>query len=121
VDIAYLRAHPQHVPTFLTHQRIRETPVTGGSICQARRLTLDDGASVFAKSMADGAPAGFFHAEAAGLAWLRAAGGAPVPEVLADLPELLVLEWVEPGDVTVATCAASFLTSSPDCSSILRI
>jgi len=26
-----------------------------------------------------------------------------------------------PGDVTVATCAASFLTSSPDCSSILRI
>jgi len=106
VDIAYLRAHPQHVPTFLTHQRIRETPVTGGSICQARRLTLDDGASVFAKSMADGAPAGFFHAEAAGLAWLRAAGGAPVPEVLADLPELLVLEWVEPGDVTVAAAEA---------------
>jgi hypothetical protein len=45
--MAYLRAHPQHVPTFLTHQRIRETPVTGGSICEARRLTLDDGASAF--------------------------------------------------------------------------
>jgi fructosamine-3-kinase len=104
--MAYLRAHPDHVPTFLTHQRIRETPVTGGSICEARRLTLDDGASVFAKSVQGGAPAGFFHAEAAGLAWLRAAGGAPVPEVIADLPELLVLEWVEPGDVTVAAAEA---------------
>ena len=106
MDMAYLRAHPQHVPTFLTHQRIRETPVTGGSICEARRLTLDDGASVFAKSIKGGAPAGFFHAEAAGLVWLRAAGGAPVPEVIADLPELLVLEWVEPGDVSVAAAEA---------------
>jgi len=106
VDMAYLRAHPQHVPTFLTHQRIRETPVTGGSICEARRLTLDDGASVFAKSIKGGAPAGFFHAEAAGLAWLRAADGAPVPEVIADLPELLVLEWVEPGDATPAAAEA---------------
>ena len=30
MDLAYLRAHPQHLPTFLTHQRIRETPVPGG-------------------------------------------------------------------------------------------
>ena len=106
MDLEYLRTHPQHVSTFLTHQRIRETPVTGGSICEARRLTLDDGTSLFAKSLAGGAPAGFFHAEAAGLAWLREAGGAPVPEVIADLPELLVLEWVEPGDVTTAAAEA---------------
>ena len=50
MDLAYLRAHPEHLPTFLTHQRIRETPVSGGSICAASRLTLDDGNSVFAKS-----------------------------------------------------------------------
>ena len=96
MDLAYLRAHPEHLPAFLTHQRIRETPVSGGSICVAQRLTLEDGASVFAKSL-DGAPAGFFAAEAAGLRWLRAAGAVSVPEVLVELPELLALEWIEPG------------------------
>jgi fructosamine-3-kinase len=97
MDLAYLRAHPGQLPTFLRHQRIRETPVAGGSICQASRLTFDSGESVFTKSMAD-PPSGFFAAEANGLRWLRAAdGGPPVPEVIAELPDLLALEWVEPG------------------------
>jgi fructosamine-3-kinase len=102
VDLAYLRAHPEHLPAFLTHQRIRETPVAGGSICVAQRLTLDDGSSVFAKSLT-GAPPGFFAAEAAGLRWLRSAGAVPVPEVLAELPELLALEWIESVAPTSAT------------------
>jgi fructosamine-3-kinase len=101
MDLAYLRAHPGHLPAFLTHQRIRETPVPGGSICAAQRLTLEDGSSVFAKSL-PGAPAGFFAAEAAGLRWLRAADAAPIPEVLAELPDLLALEWIEPGEPTSA-------------------
>jgi fructosamine-3-kinase len=101
MDLTYLRAHPAHLPAFLTHQRIRETPVAGGSTCAAQRLTLDDGCSVFAKSL-PGAPAGFFAAEAAGLRWLRAAGAASVPEVLAELPDLLALTWVEPGEPTPA-------------------
>ncbi len=97
MDLAYLRSHPHHLPTFLTHQRIRETPVGGGSICTASRLTLDDGASVFAKQWPGGdPPPGFFAAEAAGLRWLAEAG-APVPEVLAELPDILVLEWLDPG------------------------
>jgi fructosamine-3-kinase len=98
VDLAYLRSHPQHLATFLTHQRIRETPVGGGSICAASRLTLDDGASVFAKAWrGPGAtPPGFFAAEAAGLRWLAEAG-APVPEIIAHLPDMLVLEWLDPG------------------------
>ena len=80
MDLAY-RRHPQHLPTFLTHQRIRETPVGGGSICQARRLTLEDGASVFAKSLPENQPVppGFFETEATGLRWLAEAtsvGGA---------------------------------------------
>src|SRR5687768_17748834 len=50
VDLAFLRANPHLLPAFLTHQRIRETPVPGGSICQARRLTFDDGTSVDRKS-----------------------------------------------------------------------
>jgi fructosamine-3-kinase len=103
VDLAYLRDHPQQLSTFLRHQRIRETPVRGGSICKASRLTLEDGASVFLKFLNDptagtpDAPPNFFEAEAQGLAWLREAGGAPVPEVVAVQRGLLALEWVEPG------------------------
>jgi len=104
MDLAYLRAHPEHLPTFLTHQRIRETPVAGGNICATSRLTLDDGHSIFAKSWPERAarpvPPGFFAAEAAGLRWLREAGTVAVPEVLVALPELLALDWVEPGEPT---------------------
>ncbi|MFC0507168.1 fructosamine kinase family protein [Micromonospora costi] len=102
MDLAYLRAHPAQLPTFLTHQRIRETPVSGGDICAASRLTLDDGHSVFTKSWPEHArrpvPEGFFGAEAAGLRWLREAGAVPVPEVIVALPDLLALDWVEPGE-----------------------
>jgi fructosamine-3-kinase len=117
VDLAYLREHPHLVPTMLTHQRIRETPVPGGSICAATRLTLDDGTSLFAKSWRRGSQASehFFATEAAGLSWLREAGqgsaggvgGAgtetvPVPEVIAALRDMLVLEWVDPAPATAA-------------------
>ncbi|MDR7279988.1 fructosamine-3-kinase [Catenuloplanes atrovinosus] len=98
--MSYLRAHPQHLPTFLTHQRIRQTPVGGGSISDAFRLTLDDGTSLFAKGRPDPMPETFFEVEAAGLRWLGAAGGVPVPEVLVALPDLLALEWIEPGAPT---------------------
>lgn len=104
MDLAYLRAHPAQLPLFLTHQRIRETPVHGGDICTATRLTLDDGNSLFTKtwreSAPEPAPANFFAAEAAGLRWLREANAVPVPEVIAALPEMLALEWVEPGAAT---------------------
>ncbi|RIV36369.1 fructosamine kinase family protein [Micromonospora radicis] len=102
MDLAYLRAHPEQLPTFLTHQRIRETPVGGGDSCAASRLTLDDGHSVFAKTWPEQArqpvPEGFFTAEAAGLRWLREAGGVAVPEVVVALPDLLALAWIEPGE-----------------------
>ncbi|MBB4959055.1 fructosamine kinase family protein [Micromonospora polyrhachis] len=113
MDLAYLRAHPQHLPTFLTHQRIRETPVSGGDICAAARLTLDDGSSLFTKTWPDAggtdasrtAPEGFFATEAAGLDWLRSAGAVPVPEVIVALPGLLALEWIEPGSATPEAAA----------------
>ncbi|RAK35466.1 fructosamine-3-kinase [Actinoplanes lutulentus] len=105
--MAYLRAHPQHLPTFLTHQRIRETPV-GAGVCVARRLTLDDGTSLFAKNWpSDPAPTGLFAAEASSLGWLRESGAVPVPEVFVALPDLLVLEWVSPG-LASASAAAAF-------------
>lgn len=105
MDIAYLRAHPEHLPTFLTHQRIRETPVHGGSIAAASRLTLDDGNSIFTKSWperdsatpAEGVrPKDFFEAEAAGLRWLsEVEGGVPTPGVIIAVPELIALDWIE--------------------------
>jgi fructosamine-3-kinase len=100
VDQAYLRAHPEHLPTFLTHQRIRETPVSGGSVSAASRLTLDDGTSIFAKTWPQGdPPAGFYAAEAAGLRWLAEAG-APVPELIVDLPKMLATEWLDEASPT---------------------
>jgi fructosamine-3-kinase len=47
----------------------------------------------FAKSR-PGAPAGFFAVEAAGLAWLRAAGGPAVPDVVDVGRERIVLSRV---------------------------
>lgn len=104
MDLAYLRAHPHQLTMFLTHQRIRETPVPGGSICAASRLTLDDGSSLFAKTWrGDGAPpAGLFEAEAAGLGWLAEAGAVAVPDVIVARPDILALTWVEPGQPTPA-------------------
>jgi fructosamine-3-kinase len=116
VDLAYLRAHPEHLPTFLTHQRIRETPVHGGSISVASRLTLDDGASLFAKRWPDPGtgdrrtaaprPPDFFEAEARGLEWLRVPGGAPLPEIIVASPEMVVLEWIDEGSPSVDAARA---------------
>jgi fructosamine-3-kinase len=105
MDLEYLRAHPQNIGRLLTHQRIRTTPVPGGDICTAERLTLDDGTDLFAKSLA-GAPAGFFAAEADGLRWLGDAGAVPVPAVVAATDDLLVLEWVPPGAPSPAAAEA---------------
>jgi fructosamine-3-kinase len=99
VDLAYLREHPQNVTLLIEHQRIRSTPVRHGDTCVAERLTLDDGTDLFAKTR-PGAPPDFFTSEAAELAWLRDAGAVPVPEVIAATPEILLLEWIEPGEPT---------------------
>ncbi|UGY94679.1 fructosamine kinase family protein [Streptomyces gobiensis] len=76
-------------------------PVGGGSVCDAQRITLTDGRTVFAKTLAH-APADFFAAESAGLAALRATGTVAVPDVLATEPDLLALEWIEPGPASSA-------------------
>lgn len=99
LDLAYLRAHPQVVPMMVRHQRIRSTPLPGGDTCVAELFTLDGGEALFAKSR-EGAPDGFFAAEAAGLDWIAAARAVPTPEVIAVSDELLLLEWVPSGDPT---------------------
>lgn len=83
---------------FIEHQRIRFTPVGGGSSSVTQRLTLDDGNDVFAKLNETG-PSGLLTAERHGLDWLSEAE-APVPHVLCATEELLVTDWIDPGTPT---------------------
>lgn len=65
------------------------------------RLRLADGRLAFAKEgngpqSADAARSGF-AAEAAGLRWLAAAGSVPVPSVLLETEDCLVIDWIDEG------------------------
>jgi fructosamine-3-kinase len=84
---------------LIGHGVVSTTPVAGGDICTATRLRLSDGSNAVIKTRPQ-APKDFFRREAESLAWLRAAAGAPVPEVLGVDDECLVLTWVEPGKPT---------------------
>ena len=64
------------------------------------RLRLSDGRLAFAKTGngVDGADAvGEFAAEAAGLRWLAAAQTIPVPSVLLETANCLVIDWIDEG------------------------
>jgi fructosamine-3-kinase len=98
MDLDWLRANPRHLGMFLEHQRIRVTPVRGGDVCVAERLTLDDGSELFAKRLAAIPPADFFAAEAAGLGWLAVPGGPPLPEVIAQDAGAIALAWIHHGE-----------------------
>jgi fructosamine-3-kinase len=87
--------------------------VHGGDVAVAYALDLDDGRRVFAKTH-PAAPPNFFTTEAAGLAWLRAPGVIPVPEVLAvsdDAPNRLVLEWIDEGGRATGDAEAALGTA----------
>lgn len=79
-------------------------PVAGGDTCVATRVRLADGRSTLAKTR-NGAPEGFFAAEAWGLRWLAEPGVVPVAEVLAVDDDCLVVAWVEPGRPTAESAA----------------
>lgn len=70
--------------------------VGGGDFAESFRATLADGQRVFVKTHR-APPPGFFTTEANGLDWLRAAGAARVPRVLAvdDDPPFLAIEWID--------------------------
>lgn len=78
---------------------VSTTPVAGGDICTSTRLRLTDGHGAIIKTRPH-APEGFFEREADGLRWLREAGGAKVPSVMAVAPDCLVVDWVEPNKPT---------------------
>lgn len=84
---------------------IATAPVAGGDIATATKLRLSDGSSALMKTLPH-APPDFFAAEARGLRWLaEAEGGVPLPEVLAEAPDCLILRWVEPAKATADAAA----------------
>lgn len=78
--------------------------LSGGDVAESSAVDLSDGRRVFAKTRRGGPP-DFFSTEAAGLAWLRAAGAVAIPEVLAvsDEPPVLVLSWITEGGARAST------------------
>lgn len=74
------------------------TPVSGGDIARAYRLTTPDG-PLFLKTRADPMPS-LFEREAASLRALRATSAIAVPEVLREHEAGLVLEWIDVGGRT---------------------
>jgi len=70
--------------------------VSGGDINDAHEARLADGRMIFVKSNR-AAPKAMFEAEARGLAWLADAQALRVPKVLAQGPDFLVLEHLQPG------------------------
>jgi fructosamine-3-kinase len=93
------------IETALSARVVRSARVHGGDVAVAYAVDLDDNRRVFAKTHPQ-APPNFFTTEAAGLAWLRAAGAVAVPEVLAvsdDAPNRLVLEWIDEGHARATT------------------
>ena len=103
------------------------SPLAGGDINQAHRVTLLGGREVFIKSNRR-APQTLFSTEAAGLAWLGQANVLSLPEVLAysepDAPQeeaFLALEFVPPSppapdfDQVLGHQLAALHQDSPQC------
>lgn len=77
---------------------VATSPVAGGDVARATKLRLNDGSVALMKTLPH-PPAGFFRAEARGLAWL-AESGLPVPDLLAAADDCVILRWIEPGRPT---------------------
>ncbi|MFN4298921.1 MAG: fructosamine kinase family protein [Thermaurantimonas sp.] len=77
-------------------------PVHGGCIGQSYRAEGGD-RRLFVKTTSQPMPADFFRKEARGLQMLKRQGLKNVPEVLLVDDDVLVLEWIEPGQKTSAT------------------
>jgi fructosamine-3-kinase len=71
------------------------TPAAGGAVALAGLATLEDGRTIFAKTI-PGSSSDLFAFEAEGLRALTGLGGVTTPEVLLSSPGLLVLEAMRP-------------------------
>ncbi|NVK31662.1 MAG: fructosamine kinase family protein [Gammaproteobacteria bacterium] len=96
-------------------------PIGGGDFADAYCVSTEQG-QFFLKTHPN-PPANFFATEATGLTWLREAGFANTPKVIAvadEPPAFLMLQWVEPGgrardDVQFGRALATLHQRSFDC------
>jgi protein-ribulosamine 3-kinase len=79
------------------------TAVSGGCIADSRKLVMNSGRVFFLKQVRDGS-SGTFESEVRGLEELRKAGAVLVPEVVAQGPDYLLLEWIEEGKESADSC-----------------
>jgi len=79
------------------------TAVSGGCIADSRKLVMNSGRVFFLKQVRDGS-SGTFESEVSGLEELRKAGAVLVPEVVAQGPDYLLLEWIEEGKESADSC-----------------
>ncbi len=83
------------VPRTIAGRRVAGARrVAGGDINEAYAVQLEDGGRAFVKTR-DGAGAGEYATEAAGLRWLGQPGALRVPEVLEAGDGFLALEWLD--------------------------
>jgi len=85
----------QHLEGALGATVVHKERVSGGDICDAWRVSLSDGRTVFAKEHPNAGP--MFEAEAFGLQWLAEADALRIPAVLHASPRALVLEFIDRG------------------------
>jgi fructosamine-3-kinase len=71
-------------------------PIAGGCISPAWRADLENGTTIFIKSLGGSGPSGLFQAEAMALQHLRAARVVRVPEMLHVAAGWIALEWLPP-------------------------
>lgn len=91
----------RRVEELLGRPVVSTAPVAGGDIATATKVRLTDGTTAIVKTLPH-PPAGFFAAEARGLAWLgEVDGGALVGEVLGAADDCVVLRWIEPARPSV--------------------
>ena len=86
-------AHASAIARATGARVVGATPLAGGDIAQAWRLTSSDGRAIFYKT----APGSMFPAEARGLRELAEPGALRVPEVVAVGDDFLALEAITPG------------------------
>ena len=99
------------IEVALQTQINQTSPVSGGDMSNAARLTLADDRQVIVK-WKEGAISGMFRAEGRGLTLLQSANVLRIPQVLAqsestrDSPAFIVLEWLGQGPKSRATAEA---------------
>jgi len=85
-----------HLYLRFDYRILHWTPVAGSTINRCYKLTVQDNGPLFVKYQ-DDPPEHFYQAEELNLQALSDSGQVRAPEVIEQLPNALVLRWIDPG------------------------